>query len=46
MEFSHGIRIPWNFYGIRIFMDSMDFFPQLVKSAPQQPWPKKYDMDF
>jgi hypothetical protein len=46
MEFPHGIRIPWNFYGIRIFMDSMDFFPQLVKSAPQQPWPKKYDMDF
>jgi hypothetical protein len=27
MEFPHGIRIPWNFYGIRIFMDSMDFFP-------------------
>jgi hypothetical protein len=47
MEFSHpwntdSMEFLWNtdFYGFH------GFFSQLVKSAPQQPWPKKYDMDF
>ena len=52
----HTARIPWNFpmeYGFHgISMEygflwiPWIFFSQLVKSAPQQPWPKKYDMDF